>query len=449
VLQVTIKKGNVLTEEVPVPVTGEKTLIIQVVNSCISAGTELSGIAHSGKSLVKRAIEQPEKINKAINYISNFGVQGFLDKIDHENSAKATGYSVSGIVVEVGSGIKKFKPGDRVAAAGSGYANHAEFIEVPENLAVKIPETLDFTKASSVTLGAIALQGVRRADLKLGEFCVVLGAGILGLLAVQMLASSGVRVITIDRDEHRLALAKEYGSELTINSANIDSLKEVELITGSHGADAVIFTAATTEADVISQAFKMCKRKGKVVLVGIAGDTIKRDDMYMKELDYIVSTSTGPGRYDSSYEEKGIDYPYDYVRWTENRNMSEYLRLLDKGLVNIDKMINGIFKIQDASTAFKSLTEAQPKPLMVILDYGNTSLKDKTVSRKIQVSDFKTKQGVINVGLIGAGNFASGVHLPNLKKLKEKFHIRAVVSSKGLKAKQTAEQYGANYATSD
>lgn len=448
-LQVTVKKGNVLTEDVPVPVAGEKTLIIQVVNSCISAGTELSGIAHSGKSLVKRAIEQPEKVKKAVNYISNFGVQGFLDKIDQENSAKPTGYSVSGIVVEVGNGIKKFKPGDRVAAAGSAYANHAEFVEVPENLTVKIPKTLDFEKASSVTLGAIALQGVRRADLKLGEFCVVIGAGILGLLAVQMLASSGIRVITIDRDEHRLSLAKEYGSELVINSSNIDSIKEVELITGAHGADAVLFTASTTEPDVISQAFKICKRKGKVVLVGVAGDTIKRDDMYMKELDYIVSTSTGPGRYDSSYEEKGIDYPYDYVRWTENRNMSEYLRLLDKGLVNIDKMINGIFKIQDASAAFKSLTEAQPKPLMVILDYGNASLKDNLISKKVQVSDFKAKQGVINVGLIGAGNFATGVHLPNLRKLKDKFHIRAVVSSKGLKAKQTAEQYGANYATSD
>lgn len=446
--QVTVKKGNVLVEEVPAPVAGDNTLIIQVINSCISAGTELSGISHSGKSMLKRAIEQPEKVNKAIKYISNFGVQGFLDKIDQENSAKPTGYSVSGIIVEAGRNVKRFKPGDRVAAAGSGYANHSEFVEVPENLVVKIPETLDFSKASSVTLGAIALQGVRRTDLKLGEYCVVIGAGILGLLSVQMLTSSGVRVITIDRDQHRLDLAKEYGSELVINSSNIDSLKEVELVTGGHGADAVIFTAATSEPDVISGAFKMCKRKGKVVLVGVAGDTIKRDDMYMKELDYIISTSTGPGRYDGNYEEKGIDYPYDYVRWTENRNMSEYLRLIDKGLINIGKMINGVFKIQDAPTAFKSLTEVQPKPLIVILDYGNSS-QSKTISRKTGISDVKTKQGIINVGVIGAGNFALGVHLPNLKKLKDKFHIRAIVSSKGLKAKQTAEQYGANYASTD
>jgi threonine dehydrogenase-like Zn-dependent dehydrogenase len=310
-LQAIVKKGRVVPEQIPSPVVSKGSLLIKVIKSCISAGTEISSVKGSNQSLLKKALDQPEKIKKGINKIINDGPFATYERIRLQNDAgSVTGYSVAGVVIKVGEGVTSFQVGDHVAAAGAGLANHAEYVDVPENLVMKMPDGLDFKYASTVTLGGIALQGVRRCDLRLGEFCVVFGAGILGLLSVQMLRIAGIRVIVVDLDERRLKLASDFGAELTINPRTEDLLNTVSNFTKGYGTDAVLFTAATSSNEPISQSFKICKKKGKVVLVGVAGLQINRDDMYAKELDFIVSTSYGPGRYDANYEQKGLDYPY-------------------------------------------------------------------------------------------------------------------------------------------
>lgn len=453
-IQAIIKKGKVLGEETPSPNVSVGSLLIKVVNSCISAGTEMSGVTNSGKSLIKRAMEQPAQVAKVINMAKSVGLQKTIAKVKGTlDAGNATGYSISGVVIAIGDGVEGFEVGDRVTAAGAGIANHAEYVDVPQNLVMKMPQNLDFKEASTVTLGGIAMQGVRRADLKFGEFCVVTGAGILGLLAIQMLKLSGVRVAAIDLDESRLGVAKELGAEIIINPTKEDPIKTVESWSGGYGADCVLFTAATNSSVPLSQSFQMCKKKGKVVLVGVVGMEINRADIYQKELDFMISTSYGPGRYDKSYEEKGIDYPYAYVRWTENRNMTEYLRLVSTGDIKLDKLINGVYPIEEVTQAYESL-QADNKPLMVLLDYGQVELgkiheylnQDKKV---ILHTNANKNKSIINVALVGSGGFATGMHMPNIEKLSNKYKLHAVMSRTGHSAKSVAKQYGATYATTN
>ncbi|MCK4464708.1 MAG: bi-domain-containing oxidoreductase [Bacteroidales bacterium] len=452
--QAIVRKGLVIGEEVPAPVVSEGSVLIKVVNSCISAGTEMSGIISSGTPLIKRILKQPEKVAKILNLARTEGISRVYQKVKGElDTGKPTGYSISGVVIGVGKGAEKFKIGDRVAAAGGGLANHAEYVDVPVNLVVKIPNDLGFKEASTVTLGAIALHGARRVDLRLGEFCVVFGTGILGLLTIQILNTSGIRVIAIDLDNKRLTLAQKYGAERVIDPQQEDPVKIVENITNGLGADAVIFTAATSSSKPLSQSFNMCRRKGKVVLVGVSGMEIDRKDIYSKEIDFLISTSYGPGRYDKSYEEKGIDYPYAYVRWTENRNLSEYLRLLKTGSLNIKAIIQKVFSIDQVTAAFNSLKQTEDKPLMVLLDYGfpEANLLDqyRDHKRKIEIRSSFVDKDVINVALVGAGSFATNVHLPNLKNLSRQYKIYAISDKNGHTAKAIAEQYQANYATTN
>ncbi|MBU4312553.1 MAG: zinc-binding alcohol dehydrogenase, partial [Candidatus Omnitrophica bacterium] len=281
-----------------------------VVNSCISTGTEMASIKTSGNSLIKRALEQPENVKKVISMVKSDGIANAYKKVKGKlEGGQVTGYSLSGVVIGVGEGVIAFKVGDRVAAAGAGVANHAEYVDVPENIVVKIPDGLDFFKASAVALGSIAMQSVRRAEMNLGEFAVVVGAGIIGLLSVQMLKAAGARVASIDIDDERLLIASETGAEIVINPSITNPVNEVINWSNGFGADAVIFAAATTSSAPLSQCFQMCRKKGRVILVGVSGMNIKREDMYVKELDLLMSTSYGPGRYDRNYEEKGLDYP--------------------------------------------------------------------------------------------------------------------------------------------
>jgi predicted dehydrogenase len=267
-----------------------------------------------------------------------------------------------------------------------------------------------------------------------------------------MLRISGVRVAAIDLDDRRLNLAKKLGADITINPEKEDVQSKIENWTNGFSANAVIFTAATKSSEPLSQSFKICKKKGKVILVGVSGMNIERGDIYEKELDFMISTSYGPGRYDKKYEEKGNDYPYAYVRWTENRNMTEYLRLLSTGEIKIDKMIDKIYSINQVEEAFESL-KSSDKPLFVLLDYGefhkdqlNHYLNHK---RKISINTKLVKRKVINIALVGAGNFATGTHLPNIQKLKNKYNLYAVVDHSGHKAKTVAERYGAEVATTE
>jgi predicted dehydrogenase/threonine dehydrogenase-like Zn-dependent dehydrogenase len=453
-LQAIIKKGKVLGEVTPSPSVSKGSILIKVVNSCISVGTEMSGVTNSGKPLIKRAMEQPAQVAKVINMAKSIGISKTLAKVKGTlDAGSATGYSISGIVIALGSGVENFRVGDKVTAAGSGIANHAEYVDVPQNLVMKMPQTLNFKDASTVTLGGIAMQGVRRADMKFGEFCVITGAGILGLLSLQMLTLSGVRVAVIDLDESRLNVAKELGAEIIINPTKEDPVKTVESWSGGYGADCIIFTAATSSSEPLAQSFQMAKKKGKVVLVGVSGMEINRADIYTKELDFLMSTSYGPGRYDKTYEDKGIDYPYAYVRWTENRNMTEYLRLLSTKQIQLDKLIDGVYTIEKVTEAFESLQSIN-KPLMVLLDYGQVEL-DKIEEylnddKKVVInSDISVKKDIINVALIGSGGFASTMHLPNIEKLSSKYKLHAVMSRTGHSAKSIATQFGASYATTN
>ncbi|TFH02354.1 MAG: oxidoreductase [Calditrichales bacterium] len=454
-LQAIVKKGRVIGEEVPVPVVSPGSVLIKVVNSCISAGTEMSGVYTSGQSLIKRAMAQPEKVKKVINMLRSDGIAAAYKNVMGElERGGQTGYSLSGIVIGVGAGVDDFKVGDKVAAAGGGLANHAEFVDVPENLVVKIPGDLSFSSASSVAIGAIAMHGVRRASLQFGEFAVVFGAGILGLIAVQLLRLSGTRVAVIDLDQNRLNIAKSLGAEICIDANDSDPVNTVKHWANGQGADAVIFTAATGSNVPLAQSFQMSKRKGKVILVGVSGMHIERKDIYTKELDLFVSTSYGPGRYDKSYEEKGQDYPYAYVRWTERRNMAEYLRLIETTQINLVPLISEIYTIERVTDAFNSLKNTETKPLMVLLDYGSPDPEQLAAyagqkrSLKVKVNAVSATDR-INVAVVGAGNFAMSSHLPNIQSQAKMFNLHTICDGNSYQAKYAAERFGAENATTE
>lgn len=444
-----VKKGKVLAETIPTPIVSDGSILIKVHYSCISAGTEMTSVNTSKQSLIKRALNSPEEVKTAIDFAKANGIGKTIQRVKGVlDGGKQTGYSIAGEVIATGKGVGGFQIGDKVAAAGAGIANHAEFVDVPENLVMLMPKEMSCKQASTVTLGGIAMQGVRRADLRLGETCVVVGAGILGLLAVQMLKLSGIKVVVSDFDEKRLALAKELGADLIINPQHDDILNTISTYTGGHGADAVLFTAATGSSKPLSESFKMCRKKGKVILVGVVGMEINRGDMYAKELDFLISTSYGPGRYDANYEEKGLDYPFAYVRWTENRNMTEYLRLINSGDIDVDKLIDGVYTIDKITEAFDSLQKEGEKPIIVLLDYTDTDEKSLTET-KIPLQSKTVSSNTVNVGLIGAGSFATGMHLPNMKAMGSKYNLKGVMSRTGFKSKTVADQFEAEYTTTN
>ncbi|MCP4613457.1 MAG: Gfo/Idh/MocA family oxidoreductase [Planctomycetes bacterium] len=449
-----VKKGKVFCEEVPAPLVSDGSVLIKVVNSCISAGTEMGSVVSSGRSVIKRILDQPEHIKKALNLIRSEGISMAFSKIQNKlDIGFQTGYSVSGIVIAKGKGVRNFEVGDHVAAAGAGIANHAEYVDVPINLVMKLPEGLDFQSASTVTLGGIALQGVRRVNMNLGEYCVVIGTGILGLLSIQLLRHAGARVAAVDLDNHRLSLAEKMGAEVICNPNTQSVVEVIKNWTGGFGADGVLICAATRSNEPLSQAFEISRKKGRIVLVGVCEIQIERQQMYQKEIDFKISTSYGPGRYDQNYEQKGLDYPYAYVRWTENRNMTEYLRLVRDRLITLENIIDHIYLVEKITEAFESLKNKTPKPLMVLLDYGKSDIEELQSyldhPRKVVINKVKSSGNLINVALIGAGNFSTAVHLPNLQKFKDKYRLHAVVSKNGYKAKSTAKSFHAKYATTN
>lgn len=446
--QVIVRKGKVLTEDIPLPAISDKKVLVQVCYSCISAGTEVMGIEQSGKGIIKKAMEQPQKIRQAVDMYKSSGLSYVLNKVEGMGAGKATGYSASGIVVAVGNGITDIKAGEKVAVAGAGYANHAEVVEVPRNLVMKIPSGLDLKEASTVTLGGIAMQGIRRYKPELGETVAVVGLGLIGQLCVQILAACGCHVIGIDPDLKRTGIAQDNGCELTLNSIVGQNKILLKEYTDEYGVDGVIITAATHSDELLTQCFHICRKKGRVVLIGVIGCTFEREAMYEKELDFYISTSYGPGRYDPSYEEQGQDYPYAYVRWTENRNMLEYLNLLKMQKIKISSFISKEFAIEHAEDAFSYLT--QEKPLITLLRYDRTydAIKSDVVPKN-NTNTERDKKDKYNVAIVGAGEFAKATHLPNLEKLSNIYNIYAIMSHTGMNAKNIAEQYHADYFTTD
>jgi predicted dehydrogenase/threonine dehydrogenase-like Zn-dependent dehydrogenase len=445
--QVLIRGGNVSVDEVPAPGVDPRGILVQVAYSCVSVGTELAQVELSGLPLYRRALKQREQAKRVLEIARSEGFGKTYKRVSGMLAAGVpTGYSASGRVLAVGELVEEFRPGDLVACAGAGIANHAEVISVPVNLAVKVPDGLDLAPASTVTLGAIALQGVRRAEPTLGETVGVIGLGILGQLTVQLLRAAGCRVIGSDVDARRVEQALENGMDTGVVSSRDDFATRAHELTGGFGADAVIVTAATPSHDVMRDAFAASRRKGRVVLVGDVGLNLHRADMYEKELDFRISTSYGPGRYDPVYEDEGADYPIAYVRWTENRNMAEYLRLLATEQVSLERFETETYEIDAATDAYEALRGDGERPLVALLTYPERA---ESGSRTTPLRTVAPRAGRLKVALVGAGSFAQGTHLPNLLRLSDRFQIHCVMSRTGAIARAIADRAEAAYSTTD
>jgi predicted dehydrogenase/threonine dehydrogenase-like Zn-dependent dehydrogenase len=444
VKQVLVRGGGVAVEEVPAPSPGPGEVLVRVEWSCVSVGTELAGIVMSGLPLYRRAMKQPENVRKVLDVARDQGLARTVKRVRGQLAAGLpTGYSCSGVVVETGADVEGFAPGDRVACAGAGIANHAELVAVPVNLTARVPQELGLDAASTVTLGAIALQGVRRAEPTLGETVVVIGLGILGQLTAQLLHAAGCHVVGADVDPARVQLASVLEGAV---GPGDDLAERVLNLTDGFGADAVIVTAATSSDDVIRDAARACRKKGRVIVVGDVGLGLRRSDIYEKELDVLISTSYGPGRYDPVYETEGRDYPIGYVRWTENRNMEEYLRQLATGKVTLDGLPAERYPIDSAPEAYEALKREGERPLLVLLEYPERAEADV---RTVPLRTVAPSPGRIQVAVVGAGTFALGTHIPNLVKLRDRFSVRCVMSRTGATAKAAAKSAEAAYATTD
>jgi len=440
-------KGEILVEDVPAPIVGHNGLLVRVAYSLISSGTELRRI-QQGQGVLQRAFRNADLVKKVVDRVLSKGMLETAAFVrDRLEELAPLGYSASGVVIERGRNVVDLEVGDRVACGGSGYAYHAEIIAVPRNLVVKVPKDVELKEAAFTTLGAIAVQGVRRANAQMGEIVVVIGMGLVGQLVAQLLRVAGCRVIGTDVLPERLALAEQLGAEKTILVSQEDPVKAVLRHTGGMGADAAIICAATSSSEPINQAFQMLRERGRVVIVGAVGMELEREDFYAKELDLLISRSYGPGRYDPVYEEKGVDYPLGYVRWTENRNMAEFVRLLSEGEIDVTPLISAEVPLEEAPQAYRMLLDTEEAPIGIVLTCDD-GLGEKVKERRIAITSKPRKKGVINVAIIGAGSFAQRIRLPDLRRISG-YNLRAVVTASGVNARQVARRFRAEYCATD
>jgi len=429
--------------DVPQPQMKGKGILVDNYCSLISVGTERQMIELSQMSIIGKARQRPDLVKQVLNKVRTEGLTATYNKVMGKlRSPLPLGYSSAGIVSEVDSAIERFTPGERVACAGFAYACHAESIYVPANLAVKIPENVSFEQASFVTLGAIALQGVRVADLHLGENVAVIGLGLLGQITCMLLAASGCNVIGIDIDKSKLELAKKSGAAIAVPSDNA-SIQHVLETTAGRGVDAVVITAATDSAAPIELAGEICREKGKVIVVGAVKMDVPRKMYYEKELELRLSRSYGPGRYDYAYEESGHDYPYGYVRWTENRNMQSFLKLISAGKIDINNLITHRFDIDKADEAYELISKKTGEMILgVILNYPEKEVRPIDESFHVGTSSTSSPNRLkIGIGFVGAGGFASGVLLPHITNISG-FQPVSIMSGSGVSAVTSAETFG-------
>ena len=440
-----LKNGEIRVIEVPPPVLGKSFVLVRNHYSLISAGTEGSTVRAARKGIVGKIKERPEQARQVLELLKQQGpVQTYRTVMKKLDAYSPLGYSSAGKVIEVAPDIPGISVGDLVACGGAGYANHAEIVAVPFNLCVKLPHGADLRKAAYNTLGAIALQGIRQADLKIGERCAVIGLGLIGQLTSLMLQAGGIKVIGIDVDSRMVEIAKNHCLDLAFTRSEPSLLDEILAFTKGVGVDAVIITAATESLDPVNLAGAIARKKGRVVVVGDVPTGFERENYYKKELEIRMACSYGPGRYDMSYEEKGIDYPVGYVRWTEKRNMEAFQELVHSGRINIDYLTTHVFDLADASQAYDLILKREEPCLGILIKYdvGREEPKKRIVLRE------RTPLKRINIGFIGAGNYAQSYLLPNIPN-HEDITLKGILDASGTVSRRVAEKYGFEFCTSD
>lgn len=437
-----LKSGRTVVADVPAPLARSGRLRIATSASLVSAGTERMLVEFARGSLISKARQQPERVKEAIQKVATDGlvttVQAIRSKLDQPMSL---GYCNVGRVIEVGAGVEGFGVGDRVVSNGG----HAEIVVVPRNLVARIPDGVSDESAAFTVLGAIALQGVRLAQPTLGEGFVVMGLGLIGLLTVQILKANGCRVLGLDLDPERLALARTLGAE-TVEPGGDVQVAALAFSRG-RGVDGVLLTLSTSDSAPISQAARMCRKRGRLVLVGTTGLEINRADFFDKELSFQVSCSYGPGRYDSAYEEKGQDYPVGFVRWTEQRNFEAVLDLMAAGQLRVEPLITHRFSIDEAPKAYDVLGGGA-KSIGILIDYPEAATAaSREAAPSIVRLGAPVRSGAVRMGFIGAGAYAGRTLLEAFKAGGAA--LSAIASSGGVSAAHQGRKYGFASATSD
>lgn len=437
-----LRTGEIVCEDVPSPLCQPGHLLIQSSCSLISAGSERMMLEFGKANFLEKARKRPEDVRGVLNKIRTDGLVPTLQAVASRLAEPMPmGYSNVGVVREIGSDVEGFRIGERVVSNG----HHAEWVCVPKHLCAKIPGGVENEDAAFTVLGAIALHGVRLIQPTLGESVAVVGLGLIGQLAVQILVAHGCRVLGLDIKSERVALAKQYGIEAVCLSDKEEIVQAARTFAGGEGVDAVLIAASTDSNDPIETSAKMCRKRGRIVLVGVAGLHLSRPEFYQKELTFQVSCSYGPGRYDQGYEEEGRDYPIAYVRWTEQRNFQTVLNLLASGSLRGKHLVSHRFAIKDAADAYR-LILSQGDCLGVLLEYPKQSIPSpRIVEIRKPVSIPQKSKGV--VGYIGAGMFSSQVLLPALKSTPAR--LKGIASLHGTSAKVCATRFGFEYATSD
>jgi polar amino acid transport system substrate-binding protein len=444
------KTGEMKVTDVPSPAVQRGRVLVRTHSSLISAGTERMVVESGQQGLLGRALAQPSLVKQVFQRAKDEGVVNTINAVRSKlGSLTALGYSASGTVIDVGSDVTEFQKGDRVACAGVGYASHAEVLSVPKNLCVRLPDNLSFDAAAFGTLGAISLQGVRLAEPTLGESVVVIGLGLIGQLTVQLLKANGCRVFGLDLDEQKIQLARRLGAEGGC-APDADAKRKVMEWTRGRGADAVLIAAATSSNQPVELAGEISRLKGRVVAVGLVGLDIPRNLYFARELTLKISMSYGPGRYDPEYEERGHDYPFAYVRWTEGRNIEAFLDLAADGRINVEPLITHRFPIAEGERAYGLIAGETKEPYLgILLQYdaerpleSRVEIATDTTERKTQPTTAKS----VRLGMIGAGGYAKALLLPNFKENGVEFQTIATAS--GVSARETATRYGFRYCAS-
>lgn len=441
-----MRDGLTQVVDVPVPTPKAGMVLVQNAASLVSAGTERMLAEFAGKSLLGKARSRPDLLKQVMDKASRDGLLSTIEAaFKRLDQPIAVGYASAGTIVELGEGVEGFEVGQRVACAGGGYAVHAEYVTVPHNLVVPIPEGVDFDSGAFATLGAIAMHGFRLGGAQVGESVAVIGLGLLGLLSAGIARAAGCRVIGIDLDPQRVQLARDMGFEAAERPQAIEA---VMAYTRQRGADRVLICADTKSSDPVVLAGEIARERARVVAVGAFGMDIPRKLYYYKELDFIVSRSYGPGRYDTNYEEGGQDYPLGFVRWTAGRNMEGFLDLLAEEKISLDPIITHRFPIENAAAAYDLITGKSKQSFIgVLLTYPQTPTGDLTEARKVLTKAGHLKSGEVQLGVLGAGLYASATMLPLLKANKETVLV-GIASSQGMSASHAARRYGFHYACS-